>query len=353
MNEYITFHKILDLIQSFQEQSPIMNSFGYGNLVDFSRTISGQTAAYPYLFVVPQSVVYDENTTTYQLSILFADILNYDLSNEKDCVSDMSLEARRFLSYIKRGIHTFPELYNNMDVSLPASAIPYMERMADHVAGVAIDAQILVFEDINACDYYFPTPTPSLTENYTPTPTPTLTPSPTPCNIANPELILLVGRRTQGLGPTIWIESYQQLDLIAPQYPIPAELTLNITMHAINGNDYTYDFTLPANSIYNEFNITGLTEGYGVSATTQNSLSGVPACWTINYANTWQVKRCSDGVIQSNLYYAPEGPDWTGHIFKTAGTCFEVIGRALSPFNIYFDFDPNILYTDCADCLSS
>lgn len=177
MNEYVTFHTILNLIQDFQEQSPILNSFGYGNLVDFSRTISGQTAQYPYLFCVPQTILYDENTTTYQITMLFADILDTTLDNEKDAVSDMSLESRRFLSYVKRGIQTFPEIYNNMDLQLPVSAIPYMERMGDHVAGVAVDVSLVVFEDINACDYYI-TPTPTVTSTVTPTPTPTVTPSP-------------------------------------------------------------------------------------------------------------------------------------------------------------------------------
>ena len=102
MNEYITFHKVLDLLQSFQENSPILNTFGYGNLVDFNKNVSGTTVQYPYLFIVPQSIQYAENTTTYQLSMLFTDILDYTRYNEKDIVSDMSLEARRFLSYLKR-----------------------------------------------------------------------------------------------------------------------------------------------------------------------------------------------------------------------------------------------------------
>lgn len=180
MNEYVTYHLILDLIQEFQEQSPILNSFGYGNLVDFSRTISGQTVQYPYLFVVPQSIQYNENTTDYQLTVLFADILDTTLDNEKDAVSDMSLEARRFISYIKRGMVTFPDLYNNMDIQLPVQAIPFQERFGDHVAGVALDTTLIVFEDINACDYYVsPTPSPTSTVTPTVTPTPTITPSPT------------------------------------------------------------------------------------------------------------------------------------------------------------------------------
>lgn len=189
MNQYITFHKVLDLIEDFQQQSPILNSFGYGNLVDFSRTISGDTqnspVKYPYLFVVPLTIQYDENTTEYQLSLIFADILTADMMNEKDAVSDMSLECRRFLSYVKRGINTFPELYDNMDLQLPVQAIPFMERMGDHVAGVAIDVNLTVFEDINACDYY-PTPTPTQTSTSTPTPTVTSTPTVTPTNTGTP-----------------------------------------------------------------------------------------------------------------------------------------------------------------------
>jgi len=183
MNEYVSFHTVLDLIEQFQQESPILNSYGYGNLVDFSRTISGDTqntpVKYPYLFAVPMTVEYSENTTIYQVSLIFTDIINTDYSNEKDIISDMSLQARRFLSYVKRGIQTFPDLYENFDIDLPVQAIPFMERMGDHVAGVAMDVNLIVFEDINACDYY-PTPTPSITTSSTPTPTPTITPTITP-----------------------------------------------------------------------------------------------------------------------------------------------------------------------------
>ena len=178
MNEYLTFHRVVDLLNQFQEESPILNSFGFGNLIDFSRTVSASTVNYPYMFVVPLSINYGENITEYQFSILFADILNYDLSNEKEIVSDMSLQAKRFMSYIKYGIRTFPELYDNLDIILPTGAIPFMERFGDHTAGVAVDCVIQIFEDLNACDFY-PSPTPTTTTTNTPTPsvTPTMTPS--------------------------------------------------------------------------------------------------------------------------------------------------------------------------------
>lgn len=179
MNEYLTFHRVVDLLNQFQEQSPILNSFGFGNLIDFSRTVSANTVNYPYMFVVPLSINYDENITEYQFSILFADILNYDLSNEKEIVSDMSLQAKRFMSYIKYGINTFPALYDNLDIVLPTGAIPFMERFGDHTAGVALDCVIQIFEDLNACDFY-PSPTPTASITPTNTVTPTITPSLTP-----------------------------------------------------------------------------------------------------------------------------------------------------------------------------
>jgi hypothetical protein len=178
MEQYVTYHKVLDLCEQYQKTSPILKSFGFGNLVDFGKTTSGSTTQYPFMFMVPQSIQYDENTTTYQFSILFADILNTDLDNEKDVVSDMSLEARRFISYILRGIRSNPPLYNFMDIQMPVQAIPFQERFNDHTAGVALQGNIIVFEDINACDYYEGlTPTPTATTTSTPTPTPTQTPT--------------------------------------------------------------------------------------------------------------------------------------------------------------------------------
>jgi hypothetical protein len=171
MEEYISFHKIITQLQYFQEQNERLNSFGYGNLVDFGKNVSGTTVVYPFMFVIPQSIQYDENTTTYQLSILFADRLNETLDNEVDAISDMSLTARLFLSEIKRGT-----LQDYFDIILPQQGQPFLERFNDNVAGVALDANIIVYEDVNACPQY-PTPTPSNTPNLTPTITPTNTPT--------------------------------------------------------------------------------------------------------------------------------------------------------------------------------
>jgi hypothetical protein len=140
------------------------------------------------MFVTPMNISYAENTTQYQLNILFGDIVNTDLSNEVDVVSDMSLEARNLLSQIWRG-----SLFNDVaDVQLPTSATPFLERFNDHIGGVSLDLIITVMEDMNACPMYdlpaptetpiceTPTPTPTETSTQSITPTPTETPNETP-----------------------------------------------------------------------------------------------------------------------------------------------------------------------------
>lgn len=149
MENYTTFHKVINLLKSVQQASPRMNSFGYGDIVYFTETTSGTTTQYPLMFVTPIAMSYDESTTTYQMSVIFADIVNTDMSNEIDVVSDMELEARNLLSQIKRG-----SLINQIDTDLPATSSPFFERFNDHVGGVVLDVSLVVFEDINACDPY-------------------------------------------------------------------------------------------------------------------------------------------------------------------------------------------------------
>jgi hypothetical protein len=81
-----------------------------------------------------------------------------------------------------------PDLYNKMDMVLPTNAVPFQERFNDFVGGVALDCSFVVFTDINACDYYEPEPTPSVTSSPTVTPTNTTTPTLTPTNTTTPTL---------------------------------------------------------------------------------------------------------------------------------------------------------------------
>lgn len=158
MEDYISYHKIIQLFENYQisQQNIGLNSFGHGNIVMFGQTDSGMTPTYPFMFCTPLNVSYDENITTWTIQVIFGDRMNDDMSNEIDCVSDMSIQAKRFISYIQRGFDQDPPLWDYMDCSLPVTGIPFMERFNDYVAGVSLDIEVQVKEDINACDYYTP-----------------------------------------------------------------------------------------------------------------------------------------------------------------------------------------------------
>ena len=192
MEEYVSYHKIIQLFQDYQisQQGIGLNSFGHGNVVMFGMTESGMTPTYPFLFVTPQNISYDENIITYTMQLIFADRINDDMSNEIDVISDMDIQARRFMSYIRRGMNQDPPLWNYMDCNLPLTGLPFLERFNDYVGGVTIDMEVIIRTDINACDYYdfSPSPTPSITPTNTPTPTitPTTTLTPTPTTTLTP-----------------------------------------------------------------------------------------------------------------------------------------------------------------------
>jgi hypothetical protein len=67
MEEYVSIHKIVSLIKQYQ-QSQVgigLNSFGFGNIVEFGNTDNtGMTPTYPFVFVTPQNISYEENIVT-------------------------------------------------------------------------------------------------------------------------------------------------------------------------------------------------------------------------------------------------------------------------------------------------
>jgi hypothetical protein len=282
METYITFHKIISLLQEYQEGNPMINSFGYGNLVDFGKNVSGSTVVYPFLFVVPLSITYDENTTTYQVTLIFADRLNENLDNEVDCISDSSLNARNFLSEIRRG-----NLQDYFDITLPQSAQPFLERFNDNVAGVALDANIIVYEDINACPQY-PTPTPSSTPNQptpsqtsTPTVTPTITRTPdvTPTNTATPT-ITPTNTNTPTVSPTGGLPPGVYAFAVSTGSTQPnacSSSTINVTLYG--NKQFWFDYN-PSDTLYLN---TGLTipagtyfAKYAPTNSTWNLVNGMP-----------------------------------------------------------------------------
>jgi hypothetical protein len=279
MIKYVTYHKIIDLLESVQQASPRMKSFAQGDIVYFADSMSGNTIQYPLMFATPLAMSYDENTTTYQMSIIFADIVHTDLSNEVDVVTDMELEARSLLSQIKRGT-----LIDKVDCILPASSTPFFERFNDHVGGVVLDVSLIVFEDINACEPYpsptvspsvSVTPTPTVTISPSITPTPTHTPSPTPSGTITTQYLTAVPQGSNNVDFRLWQNS---------GHTVTAQAICNITIgFSITGNlggTATSTTVMATNDHQHVVNINSLIPGETLASVVINSVT--PACGFYN-----------------------------------------------------------------------
>jgi hypothetical protein len=239
MIEYITYHKILDYFENYQQSAVGLNSFGDGDLVYFATTNSG-TTIYPLMFVTPQLITYDENITTYQFSVIFGDIVNTDMSNQQDVITDMSIQAKRFISQFKRG--TF---IDEMDIQLPVVGTPFIERFNDHIGGVSLDCSVTIFEDLNACDYY----------EFEPSPSPSVTPTPTPtCSITTQ--YLQSSSITIGFGGVIILSLYTDSGLTTPTNAICDYVVSGTFMDASGINNFSRTI-LSGSSSFSGFTGTG------------------------------------------------------------------------------------------------
>jgi len=147
MEEYVNFSDIIDYLNRFADTSRFVNSFGYGNLIDYGKTVDNTVPLYPLLFVTPQTITYNQNTTTYGCQIIIADRLNDDLENSKDIISECQMIGRDLIGQIKRG-----EYADLFDFDFPVSAQPFQERFNDVLAGVSIDMNIEVSDFIDICE---------------------------------------------------------------------------------------------------------------------------------------------------------------------------------------------------------
>lgn len=326
MEHYVTYHKILDLCEDFQIQSPILKSFGYGNLVDFGKNTSGTTTQYPFMFMVPQAITYDENTTTYQFSILFADILNTNLDNEKDCVSDMSLEARRFISFIKRGMNANPDLYNYMDIQMGVQAIPFQERMNDHTAGVALQANIIVFEDINACNYY-PTPTP------------------TACSVSGTYWMQTLQLNSTQVTFELWNTNFTS------GATSPTSFTINGTGFLTSGGTINLSFSFPLGGNYETFTYTGQTGGATLSGITVDSITDYDTyCVTYVPTGYYDLIQCSDDQPEGRTINIPQY--LSGVTLYLTSQCVTLLqNNGAGPPNFYYQGATT--FVDCPSCVGS
>lgn len=147
MDQYTTFKKLIDKLEEFADRHPNINSFGFGNLVEFGKDIENTTPLYPLLFVVPQGIQYNEGITQYQLQIFLADRLDDDNDGSISIVSEMSMISKDLLGTLKLN----EDFMYLGDFDFPVSAAPFMERFNDVLAGVSSTLNFNVSDYLDIC----------------------------------------------------------------------------------------------------------------------------------------------------------------------------------------------------------
>ena len=198
-----TFTDDFRVLSDFHKQ---IQSFGFGAMDEFTywnemrlkeNNTSYNSPYYPYFYVVPNDVIQKLRYMEYKFTFIVSDIIQRDLSNQVDVLSDtlqiMDDILGQFRLSVTESLGNFNELYY---LDTPITCTPFLEKYDDLLGGWVAVVTIQVEAPLDRCDAPFlpfttPTPTPTPTNTpglVTPTPTPsnTGTPTQTPTNTGTP-----------------------------------------------------------------------------------------------------------------------------------------------------------------------
>lgn len=191
-----TFHDDFRLLADHHKQ---INSFGFGSLEDLSYWTESrlkennptfESPFFPLLYVVPSDAqqTIDQNGssfTTYEFNCIVMDILDRDLTNQVDVLSDTNQILDDIISQFRLSVTQSLGCFNaKYYLDEAVECMPFMEKYSDLCGGWNGVLKIMVMTPLDRCAAAFNsfiTPTPSVTPTLTPTntSTPTNTPSET------------------------------------------------------------------------------------------------------------------------------------------------------------------------------
>ena len=195
-----TFHDDFRLLADHHKQ---INSFGFGALEDLSFWTESrmkednpnfQSPVFPLMYVVPANVEQRLTHMVYQFNVIILDIIERDLSNQTDVLSDTNQILDDVISQFRLSVTNSLGNFNKQYyLQTPVTCNPFIEKYTDLCGGWSGLLNIEVIIPLNRCDAAFDsfeTPTPTPTNTVTPTVTTTITPtsSETPTPTVTPTL---------------------------------------------------------------------------------------------------------------------------------------------------------------------
>jgi len=200
-----------------------------------------------------------------------------------------------------------------------------LERMADHVAGVALNCFITVFEDINDCDYY---------------------PTPTPCTWTTELYVVSPGNDVTG--EVLLIELW---DSLTNAVPAPCDYEVDITYQLDGGGVWSKILKINQGSLITQYNLLDEIPGTAVGFT-MNSVSYSCPCVTMETTNRYTLYKCSDNTPTTSWWIFPDS--WSKNMNYTqplVDICGYLERRYLMTYNNnYGNYGGYTLLNDCSEC---
>lgn len=150
MVNYKTIINDLSGIAFFHEQ---IKSFGYGDITQITMDIdSKKEPAYTRMYVVPGDVILNQNRLDYNFSIIIANRINDDYSNQPDVMSDTLEIAKDIFTILYQ---SYTEDFGSFSIDYEplwnSSVSPFLERFETILGGWTLNITIEQPFDYNQC----------------------------------------------------------------------------------------------------------------------------------------------------------------------------------------------------------
>ena len=144
----MTIKDVIQIFAVFTAQHPILRTFSWGNLADYSR--DEYITKYPAFHAVPQPSLVEKNYATFNFNILIYDLLNEYVdgdpinSNQLDSLSLCQVILTDFYAFFTNQLTGY-DFFLNTSVNYT----PFMDRFKEDVVGV--EAVITITAEQTAC----------------------------------------------------------------------------------------------------------------------------------------------------------------------------------------------------------
>ena len=201
IHDTINFKTFHDDFRTLSEYHKQINSFGFGQMEDLSFWTEMRdkvdnshfnSPIFPLLYVVPGDVQQKFGFMEYSFTIIVMDIIERDLSNQTDVLSDTNQMMDDIISQFRLSVNASLGNFNSKYyLQNPVVCVPFLEKYSDLTGGWTAQINIEVPNSLDRCNAAFMsfiTPSPTATSTNTPTPsvTPTITPTVTQTQTSTP-----------------------------------------------------------------------------------------------------------------------------------------------------------------------